>query len=123
QDLAPPTAVAPAPAPAAAPKGPMLQSLPPATSPGPANAVPGGSVVPSGQVALALSARFGRDLPVISSGLHWRIFPGRPDPNGGFRLIKEDHGATPALTLPAGSYVVNVSFGLASASKAVNLRA
>jgi hypothetical protein len=120
QDLAPPVAPVP---PAAAPKGPMLQALPPPTAT-PAPAVPQTSPpLPSGQVALAVSARFGRDLPAIGSGLHWRIYPGRPDANGGFRLVKEDRGASPVFALPAGSYVVHVGFGLASASKAVNLRA
>jgi hypothetical protein len=109
--------VAPAPAPTPAPKGPMLQSLPPAAT-APAN--PG---LPNGQVALAVSARFGRDLPAIASGLHWRIYPGRPDANGGFRLMKEDRGPNPVFALPPGSYVVHVGFGLASVSKAVNLRA
>jgi hypothetical protein len=122
QPLAPPVAPAPAPAPAA-PKGPMLQSLPPAANPGPV-AAPGGANLglPNGQIALAVSARFGRDLPPIGSGLHWRVYPGRPDSNGGFRLLKEDRGASPVFALPPGSYVIHVGFGLASASKAVNLR-
>ena len=124
QNLAPPSGDA------AAPKGPLLQSLPPATAPAPSaprvapQAAPQAApALPNGQVALALSARFGRDLPAIGSGLHWRIFPGRPDPNGAFRLIKEDKGAAPVFALPPGSYVVHVAFGLASATKAVNLRA
>jgi len=73
-------------------------------------------------VALAVSARFGRDLPVITGGLHWRIYPARPD-QGAFRPVKEDRGATPTFALPAGSYVVHVGFGLASVTKAVQLRA
>jgi hypothetical protein len=121
QNLAPPGGDS-----APAPKGPMLQSLPPATSPAPSAprvAPQVAPALPNGQVALALSARFGRDLPAIGSGLHWRVYPGRPDPNGGFRLVKEDKGAAPVFALPPGSYVVHVGFGLASATKAVNLRA
>ena len=108
----------------------MLQALPPGTSPAPSaprvapQAAPQvAPALPNGQVALSLSARFGRDLPAIGSGLHWRVYPGRPDPNGGFRLVKEDKGAAPVFALPPGSYVVHVGFGLASATKAVNLRA
>ena len=108
QSLAPPATTG------SIPRGPSLQSLPPAASPG----SPG---VPSGQVALAVSARFGRDLP-INGGLHWRIYPARPE-QGAFRPVKEDRGATPTFALPAGSYVVHVGFGLASATKAVQLRA
>src|SRR5438874_2864901 len=66
QSIAPATPSSAAPA---APKGPMLQSLPP--NPGQLHAAP---ALPPGQGALALSARFGRDLPAINGGLHWRIF-------------------------------------------------
>src|SRR5947199_9312665 len=47
------------PAQSAAPKGPMLQSLPPAASPGPTHAAP---AAPPGAGTVALSARFGKDL-------------------------------------------------------------
>jgi hypothetical protein len=78
--------------------------------------------MPSGQVALAVSARFGRDLPPITGGLHWRIYPARLE-QGALRPVKEDRNASPTFALPAGSYVVHVGFGLASATKAVQLRA
>jgi hypothetical protein len=122
--------VAPAPNPAppgssSVPKGPMLQSLPPVASPGPA-AAPGIQAhvmpaVPAGQGALAVSARFGRDLPAINGGLHWRVY--RTEQNGIPRIVKEEKGPTPTFVLPPGAYVVNVGFGLASVTKAVQLRA
>jgi hypothetical protein len=100
----------------ATPKGPMPQSLPPAGNPsGQAHAVP------AGQAALAVSARFGRDLPAISGGLHWRIY--RTEQNGVPRIVKEDKGPAPTFVLPPGAYVINVGFGLASVTKAVQLRA
>jgi hypothetical protein len=104
-----------------APKGPMLQSLPPAASPGQIRTVPTSPSLPAGQGALALSARFGRDLAVINGGLHWRVF--RIEQNGVPRMVKEDKGAAPTFVLPPGAYVVSVGFGLASATKAVALRA
>src|SRR5271166_3661916 len=72
-NTAPPPAqsVAPAPSTSPAPKGPALQSLPPAS------AAPSAA---SGQGLLAASARFGRDLPAISSGLHWRIYSAKSGP-------------------------------------------
>jgi len=117
----PATPNAAAPTNSVAPKGPLLQSLPPAGAPG-AQAHPGPAVpvVPPGQGALALSARFGRDLPAISGGLHWRVY--RTDANGVPRIVKEDKGATPTFVLPPGSYVVNVGFGLASATKVLQVR-
>src|SRR5262249_48155888 len=58
----------------------------------------------------------------ITNGLVWRVFPARPDGTGAFRPIKEDKTASPVMTLPPGDYVVHVSFGLASAAKALRLQ-
>jgi hypothetical protein len=105
------------------PAGPVLQSLPPAQGNpplAPAQIVP---AIPAGQGALALNAKFGRDMPGITGGLVWRIYGGKPDQTGAFRLLKEDKGASPVFTLPPGGYVVHVGFGLASATRAVQLRA
>jgi hypothetical protein len=78
----------------------------------------------AGQVALALSARFGKDAPPIGSGLVWRVYAGKPDAAGTFRLLKEDKSnAAPVLALPPGNYVIGVGFGLASAVRPVTLRA
>ena len=73
---------------------------------------------PSGpaQAQLQLAARYGSNLPQITSGLHWRIYPVKPD-QGGFRPLKEDKGAAPVFSLPPGNYVVHVGFGLASATR------
>jgi hypothetical protein len=94
----------------------MLQSLPP--NPGQVHAAP---TMPPGQGALALSARFGRDLPAINGGLQWRVF--RSDQQGVPQLVKEDKSAAPTFALPPGAYVISVAFGLASATKAVSMRA
>jgi hypothetical protein len=74
-------------------------------------------------VALSVAARYGRDAPLISGGLIWRVYAANPDANGAFRLVKEDRTATPTFMLPPGDYVVHASFGLASAAKPVQLRA
>ena len=58
-------------APSAAPKGPLLQS--PANPGGLAHAAVSVPSLPAGQGALAVSARFGHDLPAINGGLHWRV--------------------------------------------------
>src|ERR1700716_740823 len=68
----------------APPSGPALRSLPAQLTHPPIAAVP--PVVPppgastAGQAVLSLTARYGKDLPVINSGLVWRGFlvpPGR----------------------------------------------
>jgi hypothetical protein len=78
-------------------------------------------MVPVGQGALVLSARYGPEAPAITSGLIWRIFSGKPDENGNYRLVKEEKAAAPTAILPLGNYVVHVSFGLANAVKTVRL--
>jgi hypothetical protein len=100
----------PPPAPAQAPL-----ALPPSAPQAAPNLRPG-------EMALATIARFGRDAPQITAGLHWRVYADRPDQSGAFRLIKEDRTPQPTFALPRGGYVVHVSFGLASAVKAVQLR-
>ena len=79
-------------------------------------------MVPAGQSALALSARFGKDAAPINGGLTWRVYAAKPDPAGNFRLVKEDKTPAPTLVLPAGAYIVHVGFGLATAVKPVTLR-
>jgi hypothetical protein len=98
---------------------PIVPMLPSSTQPM-AQAVP---MVPVGHVALAVSARYGRDAPPIGGGLIWRVYAAKPDATGVFRLIKEDKAASPTFVLPPGNYVVHASLGLASAAKAVQLRA
>jgi hypothetical protein len=68
-------------------------------------------------------ARYGHDAPPIGGGLIWRVYSAKPDSTGVFHLIKEDRTAAPTFILPPGSYVVHASLGLASAAKAIQLRA
>ena len=89
---------------------------------GPPLAVPN-AAIPAGQVGLVVSARYGRDFAQpINSNLVWRIYPVRPDSSGAFRPLKEDKTATPTFALPAGDYVVHVTFGLASVARTVHLK-
>ena len=118
QNLAPPGGAPPAPR-GPAPRGPALQSLPPASNP-PAQAQ---RPPAAPQAQLALAARYGSNLPLITGGLHWRIYPVKPNQGGGFRPLKEDKAAAPVFSLPPGNYVVHVGFGLASATRTVQLRA
>jgi hypothetical protein len=112
--LAPPSAPAPA------PSLPAPLSQPPVAAIPPVIASPGAST--AGQAVLSLTARYGKDMPAITSGLVWRVFPDRPDETGTFKMIREDHGATPNIVLPPGSYVVHVAFGLVSAVRPVTLK-
>src|SRR6185369_7419079 len=107
----PPAQPAALPAPAAPPPAPST-----------ATAAPSVPMVPAGQVALMVNARFGKEPPAISGGLHWRVYADRPDASGVFRMLREERAAAPIFVLPPGGYVVHVSFGLATAAKKVQLR-
>jgi hypothetical protein len=106
---------------------PLTSAVPPATPlappPPPPSVAQTAPIIPAGRVALAVAARYGRDAPLITAGLVWRVYAAKPDATGVFRLIKEDRAAAPTFVLPPGSYVVHASLGLASAAKAIQLRA
>jgi hypothetical protein len=72
---------------------------------------------------LSLTARYGKDLPIINGGLVWRVFADKPDDTGTFKLLREERGATPNIVLPPGNYVVHVALGLVGAVRAVSLKA
>ena len=93
---------------------PAITSVPPVVPP------PGAST--AGQAVLSLTARYGKDMPVITGGLVWRVFPDKPDETGTFKMLREDHGATPNIVLPPGNYVVHVALGLVSAVRPVTLK-
>src|ERR1700677_5172675 len=112
--------LAPPSGPASTPNLPAPLPRPPIAAIPPVIASPNTST--AGQAVLSLTARYGKDLPVINSGLVWRVFPDRPDETGAFKMIREDHGATPNIVLPPGSYVVHVAFGLVSAVRPVTLK-
>jgi hypothetical protein len=113
--------LAPPSGPAAAPALPAPLTQPPVTAATPPGALPPTGMTP-GQAVLSLTARYGKDLPVINGGLVWRIFSDRPDETGTFKLVREERGATPNIVLPPGSYVVHVTLGLVSAVRPVTLK-
>jgi hypothetical protein len=99
---------------------PLTQPPPPLAAIPPVAPPPGTST--AGQAVLSLTARYGKDMPLITGGLVWRVFADRPDETGTFKMIREDHGATPNIVLPPGSYVVHVALGLVSAVRPVTLK-
>jgi hypothetical protein len=115
--------LAPPSGPAAAPSLPAPLSQPPVAALTP----PGVPVMPPvaapPQGVLSLTARYGKDLPVINSGLVWRVYSDRPDETGVVKLVREDRAATPNIVLPPGNYVVHVAMGLVSAVRPVTLKA
>jgi hypothetical protein len=114
-NLAPPSGPASTPVLPPSLTQPAIAAVPPVVP------APGAST--AGQAVLSLTARYGKDLPVINSGLVWRVFTDRPDDTGTFKLVREERGATPNIVLPPGGYVVHVTLGLVSAVRPVTLKA
>src|SRR5271156_4971380 len=112
--------LAPPSGPASTPHLPAPLTQPPIAAIPPVIASPSTST--AGQAVLSLTARYGKDLPVINSGLVWRVFPDRPDETGAFKLIREERGANPNIVLPPGGYVIHVALGLVSAVRPVTLK-
>src|SRR2546423_6046612 len=82
-------------------------ALPPPAAPPPAppsspTATPSVPMVPAGQVALMVSARFGKDPPGITGGLHLRVYAVRPDAAGVFPLARREGASAPTFVLLAG---------------------
>ncbi|HEY0439264.1 MAG TPA: hypothetical protein VGD36_04255 [Xanthobacteraceae bacterium] len=118
----------------AAPDGGVTRSISPLTAPPSGVAQPlspnsafsapggGGAIVPPALGGVSTTARFARQAVPITSGLHWRVYPDKPDQSGSFRLLKEEKSANPTFVLPPGGYIVHVAVGLASAARRVQVR-
>lgn len=122
QSLLPPPPIPPASIPGVESSGggAVPLALAPPTH-GPAVASP---PAPPKQVALALSARFNKEIAQpINGGVVWRVYPMKPGIAGVFRPLREEHhNPSPTVMLPPGDYVVSASFGLTSATKTVHLQ-
>lgn len=113
----PAISLAPPSGPAATPGLPSTLIQPPVTT-----ATPPAPAPNPGQAVLALSARFGKDLPPVSSGVVWRVYSDRPDASGAFQLLREERSPTPNIVLPPGNYVIHAALGLVTAVRPVVLR-
>ena len=127
-DPGPAVSLAPTSGPISTPNLPPMLTQPnqPSLNPPPAAAVVPSAAPPSvapGQAVLSLSARYGKDMPVVNGGLVWRVFADHPDETGSFKMLREDRGATPNIVLLPGNYVVHVALGLVSAVRTVSLKA
>jgi len=72
---------------------------------------------PNAPVPIRLTAYLAARQEQITQGLAWRIFTGRAGDDGRYALIGEHTAAQPILELKPGSYFVHVSWGLAHATK------
>ena len=119
----PAISLAPPSGPASTPGLPSTLTQPPVTLAAPPVPVQQAAPLPApAQGVLTLSARFGKDLPAVNSGVVWRVYSDKPDASGAFQLVREDRTATPNIVLAPGGYVVHASLGLVSAVRPVTVR-
>ena len=69
---------------------------------------------------LRLSATLGpNDAQPVRSGVIWRVFEERAQPDGSHKLVAQSEEASPTLPLADGAYVVHVAYGLAGVTRRV----
>jgi hypothetical protein len=96
----------------------------PAVSQGAASAEPGGTggSLPVTRSIVHLSAKLAAaDTQPVHNGIQWRIFEEAAGSDATHRLVAQSSEATPALSLPDGTFVVHAGFGLAGAMKRITL--
>lgn len=86
-----------------------------ATSPAPQ------AVVPTAQLSLA--ATFSDKGATIPSGVKWRVFRVRNDETGEMPIVGESDEPAPSFALPPGVYIVHAAYGLAAATRRVEIGA
>jgi hypothetical protein len=110
---------------APAPAAKMFAPTPPAAPavPGAAPAPPATPTVEAGQSSIYLSAVLATgDTQPVTGGLKWRVYREQAEADGSHQVVAESSDASPVLVLPDGSYIVHAAFGLAGATRRVELR-
>jgi hypothetical protein len=71
---------------------------------------------------LRLSATLAANDPQpVRSGLVWRVFEERAQPDGAHKLVAQSEEAAPTLPLPDGAYIVHAAYGLAGVTRRVSI--
>ncbi|MDQ0469046.1 hypothetical protein [Labrys wisconsinensis] len=70
---------------------------------------------------LSVSAFFVEKGEQIRSGVKWHVFRARNDENGDLPIVGESDDAAPTFSLEPGIYVVHAAYGLAAATRRVEI--
>lgn len=70
---------------------------------------------------LSLSAVMSGSGQPLSSGVIWRVFDGRVQEDGSYRLIASNRDAKPSITVRPGEYLINASYGRANTTKRLTI--
>ena len=83
---------------------------------------PGGSPATSSEPGhLALAAILAPGSQPLGNGIVWRLYDGRAQDDGSYKLMRTSREARPMLLLAPGDYLVNVSYGRAHITKRVTV--
>ncbi len=85
---------------------------------------PGGllsDISPGDPVPVRMTAYLGGGSNEIRDGLVWRVFAGRAGEDGRYQLLHESSEARPQWDLHPGYYFVHLSYGLAHATKRIDV--
>ncbi|MYZ47846.1 hypothetical protein [Propylenella binzhouense] len=70
---------------------------------------------------ILLEARLNEQGEPVSQGVLWRVFSETPEQNGDLPLVATARGGTTSIQLEPGAYLVHAAFGLAGATKRINV--
>jgi hypothetical protein len=102
----------------AAPASPAFQGTMGSDEP---RALPGEAA--AGQSSIYLSAVLAAgDTQPVTGGVRWRVYREQAEADGSHKLAAETADAAPVLVLPDGSYIVHAAYGLAGATRRIDLR-
>lgn len=114
----------PVPLDSALPETPQPGALPaPAVEPTAPAATVTEAPVPQGKQRMKLTALFNEGGDVIRSGVKWRVFKVQADESGQMPIVAESEDPAPRFDLDPGIYVVHAGYGLAGATRRVDLSA
>ena len=120
---APPAQPAKVVGPPASPETDMqkLAAIPPKESASPARTPGDPGTASSSPVPVTFKALLTEAGPQLKTGLIWRVFTPRPEPNGTRKLVSMHRDAMPTAALLPGEYLVNAAYGLSNLTKKIKV--
>lgn len=94
---------------------------PPAPAVAPRTAIAPPEAAGADKESLYVSALFTDKGEVIHSGVRWRVFLARADASGQMPIVADADAAAPVFSLEPGVYVIHAAYGLAAATKRVEI--
>jgi len=100
---------------------PKLAAIPPKESASPARTPGDPGAASSSPVPVTFKALLTEAGPQLKTGLIWRVFTPRPEPNGTRKLVSMHRDAMPTAALLPGEYLVNAAYGLSNLTRKIKV--